>query len=173
MTIVPGRYHSMQRWGLKIPVQGNRRMVSNARSETLLHKVSFRSLQRCAFVADGWFEWQHSPGGKQPWYHHGGGRLLYFAGVYEPENGCVIVTEPAADSLRHIHCRQPVWLDEVDLEPWLTQGAAPKRSQSLTMTCHPVAKTVSDARIDEPGLIKPLPRDRSDTRQTADCRSVC
>ena len=47
--------------------------MSNARLDTLQEKASFRTPlkkgQRCVILADGFFEWQSTPGGKkQPYF---------------------------------------------------------------------------------------------------------
>jgi putative SOS response-associated peptidase YedK len=60
------------RWGLvpswaKDPAIGNR--LINARVETVAEKPAFRGAfrkQRCVVLADGFYEWQPRPGGKQP-----------------------------------------------------------------------------------------------------------
>lgn len=146
----------MQRWGLELVIAGGRCVVSNARSETLLEKRSFRSLPRCAFVADGWYEWQRTNGARQPWYHHMDGRLLYFAGVYDPGNGCAMVTESADQRIRHIHSRQPMLLGGEDLELWMRAGARPARQLASPIDCYPVAQKVGNARIEGPELIQPI-----------------
>ena len=68
------RSFAMLHWGLvpkwaKEKAIGNR--MINARSESLAEKPSFRDAfrkRRCLVLADGWYEWQVSPGGKQPWF---------------------------------------------------------------------------------------------------------
>src|ERR671910_937068 len=110
---------------------GGNRMI-NARSETLGEKPSFRDAfkrRRCLVVADGWYEWQAAPGGKQPWFVtlRAGGPIA-FAGLWErwndPANGallesCTIVTTDAAQSIRKIHDRMPVVLPESEWARWL------------------------------------------------------
>ena len=59
-------------WGLipfwaKDPAIGSR--LINARGETVAEKPAFRSAlrkRRCLVLADGFYEWQKTPGGKQP-----------------------------------------------------------------------------------------------------------
>jgi putative SOS response-associated peptidase YedK len=156
MTVIEDHDFDMQRWGLELVIAGGRCVVSNARSETLLEKRSFRSLPRCAFVADGWYEWQRTNGARQPWYHHMEGRLLYFAGVYDPGNGCAMVTESADQRIRHIHSRQPMLLGGEDLELWMRAGARPARQLASPIDCYPVAQKVGNARIEGPELIQPI-----------------
>jgi len=156
MTVIEGHEFDMQRWGLELAIAGSPRLVSNARSETLFEKRGFRSLPRCAFVADGWYEWQRINGARQPWYHHMEGRLLYFAGVYDPGNGCAIVTESAEQRIRHIHSRQPMLLEGDDLEIWMREGARPARRLATPIECYPVAQKVGNARMEGPELIQPI-----------------
>lgn len=65
---------ALLRWGL-VPSWardakiGNR--LINARSETVHSKPSFRAAfrsRRCLVPADGWFEWQSTGSGKQPYF---------------------------------------------------------------------------------------------------------
>jgi hypothetical protein len=47
----------------------------NARAETVAAKPMFRSAfkaRRCIIPASGYYEWQDTPGGKQPWYFTSG-----------------------------------------------------------------------------------------------------
>ncbi|MDH3870965.1 MAG: SOS response-associated peptidase, partial [Gammaproteobacteria bacterium] len=62
------------RWGL-IPswakeTRGGYRMI-NARAETVVDKPAYRAAfrrRRCLIPADGFYEWQQTNAGKQPWY---------------------------------------------------------------------------------------------------------
>ena len=129
------RAFAMLHWGLvpkwaKEKAIGNR--MINARSESLAEKPSFRDAfkkRRCLVLADGWYEWQVAPGGKQPWFiRMKDARPFAFAGLWErwkdPASGaqlesCTIVTTEAAESLRKIHERMPVVLAEADWDRWL------------------------------------------------------
>src|SRR5262245_1823827 len=129
------RAFAMLHWGLvpkwaKEKAIGNR--MINARAETLGEKPSFRDAfrkRRCLVLADGWYEWQVGPGGKQPWFiRMKDARPFAFAGLWErwkdpatgaPLESCTIVTTEAAESIRKIHERMPVVLAETDQDRWL------------------------------------------------------
>jgi len=129
------RAFALLHWGLvpkwaKEKAIGNR--MINARAETLAEKPSFRDAfrkRRCLVLADGWYEWQVAPGGKQPWFiRMKNARPFAFAGLWErwkdpasgaPLESCTIVTTDAAESIRKIHERMPVVLAEADQDRWL------------------------------------------------------
>src|SRR5215470_141589 len=103
----------MMRWGLtpswaKDQSIGNK--MINARAETITEKPSFRRLlpsKRCIVPASGYYEWQATEKGKQPYYIHAdAGEYLPFAGLYDiwknPEgieilSVTIITTEPTAN----------------------------------------------------------------------------
>ena len=66
------------------PAIGHR--LINARSETVAKKSTFResfSRQRCVVAADGFYEWQQIPGGKQPYLLRFRGNAPFgFAGLW-------------------------------------------------------------------------------------------
>jgi len=68
--------HRLMPWDYSPPWAKTPMHISNARSETLREKPSFRKARRCVFLADGWYEWQRQPGGKIPWFHHLQGELI-------------------------------------------------------------------------------------------------
>ncbi|MGQ0429769.1 MAG: SOS response-associated peptidase [Gammaproteobacteria bacterium] len=129
------REFAMLHWGLvpkwaKEKAIGNR--MINARAESLAEKPSFRDAfrkRRCLVVADGWYEWQVAPGGKQPWFiRMKDARPFAFAGLWErwkdPADGsllesCTIVTTDASASVRKIHDRMPAVLPETEWDRWL------------------------------------------------------
>jgi putative SOS response-associated peptidase YedK len=130
-----GRVFAMLHWGL-VPKWASGRAVGNrminARAETLAEKPSFRDAfrkRRCLVLADGWYEWQVAPGGKQPWFiRRKDARPLAFAGLWErwkdpagnsQLESCTIVTTDASASIRKIHDRMPVVLGEQDWDRWL------------------------------------------------------
>jgi putative SOS response-associated peptidase YedK len=102
----------------------------NARSETAAEKPSFRKAfrtRRCLVVADGFYEWQKTKEGKQP-YRFGlrSNQPFGFAGLWErwekegePVESCTILTTDANELMRPIHDRMPVILPKDQYGLWL------------------------------------------------------
>jgi putative SOS response-associated peptidase YedK len=109
----------------------------NARSETAAEKPSFRSAlakRRCIVPADGWYEWQGSPGKKTPFYFSStNDSVLGLAGIYEtwkqPDGqllwSAAILTQDARADFSYIHDRMPVLLTPEMQGLWLTSGTSP------------------------------------------------
>jgi len=123
----------MLRWGLipswaDDPAVGNR--MINARSETAAEKPSFRTAfrkRRCLILADGFYEWQKTNGGKQPYYiRMKNGSPFAFAGLWESWDkyggeirSCTILTTDANEMVREVHHRMPVILPPETYDLWL------------------------------------------------------
>jgi putative SOS response-associated peptidase YedK len=103
----------------------------NARAETVAERPLFRNAfrsQRCLVPANGFYEWQQTPSGKQPyWIRLRGGDLFAFAGLWESwsdrQGGevlsyTIITTEPNA-LMAPIHNRMPVILPSDAEALWL------------------------------------------------------
>jgi putative SOS response-associated peptidase YedK len=126
-------------------------------------------------VADGFYEWQASPGRpKQPFHiQRDGGGMFAFAGLwsiwYAPDGdklrSCTILTTAANQAIEPLHDRMPVilppdaeaaWLNAdtpVDRLPDLLAGLSPSQT-----VLRPVALAVNDARYDGPEcLAAPVP----------------
>ena len=167
------------RWGLipswaKDEKIGNK--LINARAETLTEKPSFRESvrkRRCLIVADGFYEWAHTKGGKQPMrIQLKDGGLFAMAGLWDRWRSpsgewvytCTIVTTEANERLREIHPRMPVILAEEDepiwLDPRLEDGVhwlpLLRPYPSERMIAYPVSSKVNQASCDAPELVQPL-----------------
>ncbi len=112
----------------------------NARLESVATNGMFRNAfrqRRCILPASGYYEWQETAGGKQPWFiHPGNGAALAFAGLYElwPDPGLpgddpgrwrmttVIITRRGVDAAGDIHDRMPACLDPGSYAEWLGEG---------------------------------------------------
>jgi putative SOS response-associated peptidase YedK len=175
----PPRELALARWGLvpfwaKDPKIGNR--MINARGETVAAKPAFRAAfrkRRCLVPADGFFEWQKTDSGKQPWYiHAAGGEPLALAGLWElwdpPEGGtplasCAIITTGANEFMRSLHDRMPVVLDARGRDAWLDPAAPPDDLQSLLapapedlLEAWPVSRRVNSPFNEDPSLVEPV-----------------
>jgi putative SOS response-associated peptidase YedK len=176
------RAASMMRWGLlpswtKQITSGP--PVINARSETLAEKPAFRTAlrsRRCLIPADGFYEWQLTPGGgkgkKQPCYiHRPDGNPFAFAGLWEtwksPDSqlvieSCTIVTTSANAALASLHDRMPVILAPNDYGLWLDANVSePAKLQHMLAPCgndelvaEPVSTHVNRVANDDPRCIE-------------------
>jgi putative SOS response-associated peptidase YedK len=174
-----GRVAEFVRWGLipawaKDPDIGRR--LNNARLETAHQKPSFRAAmrqRRCIIPADGFYEWQAGPRGKQPYFvHPAQGGLFGFAGLYEAWDGpdgpvttCTILTTEANDHMRRIHDRMPAILVPDAYGQWLAltlkDGSAASRLiaawPDAETASRPVSTRVNSARNEGEDLISALP----------------
>jgi putative SOS response-associated peptidase YedK len=157
-------------WGLvpswaDDPAMGNR--MINARGESVAAKPAFRQAfqrRRCLVVADGFFEWQQGPRGKQPYYIRlQDDRPFGLAGLWERwqrgeqalESCTIITTEPNA-LMQPIHDRMPVILAPEDYSRWLDPAVpANQELQALLrpypadrMEAYPVSSLVNNPRHD-------------------------
>ena len=111
-------------WGLvpKWAKDKNFQPLINARLETINEKVSFKNLikkTRCVSVMDGFYEWKREGAIKTPHYFTRDDKAtMYVAGIYNNDEFCLI-TEEAQDNIRQIHHRQPVILNEQDIDKYL------------------------------------------------------
>ena len=112
------------KWGL-VPSWSKKKEFKpliNARLETIDEKVSFKKLiqlTRCVVVADGFYEWKREERNKIPYYFlREDKKIIYIAGIYENDQFC-LVTEEANKNVLEIHRRQPVILNEKDVNRYL------------------------------------------------------
>lgn len=173
------RIATFMRWGLipswaKDASMGAR--LSNARSETLAEKPSFRAAykyRRCLIPASGFFEWKTLGKTKQPYYIYGAkGQPLAFAGLWEHWSGpqgeewmtCTIITTRPNRVMEALHDRMPVILPRSVFELWLDPRCHdPAVLDPLLRPCpdswldmHPVARTVGNIRNQGPECIEPV-----------------
>jgi putative SOS response-associated peptidase YedK len=167
------------RWGLvpfwaKDASIGNR--MINARAETVAGKPAFRaafSRRRCLVPADGFFEWQKTADGKQPWYiHAAANEPMAFAGLWEVWDGkgtapplasCTIITTRANRFMAPLHDRMPVVLEGSDRDAWLDPDAPGPVLQGLlephddlALEAHAVSRKVNSPFNEAPELLRPV-----------------
>ncbi len=143
-------------WGL-IPSWSKDRTISsrliNARAETLAEKPSFKSAyrhRRCLIPATGFFEWQSTETGKQPYHIHQQDNALFaLAGLWEhweqDQEGvysCAIITTAANDKISPIHKRMPVIITPEDYNRWLD-----KKNVAAEMTDFLAADGYADMQV--------------------------
>ena len=166
----------MFHWGLipswaKDPAIGNK--MINARAETVSEKPSFRSAfkkRRCLILADGFYEWQKTDNGKQPYHvRMEDGSPFAFAGLWETWKNdeeirsCAIITTEANDLMGEIHHRMPVILPPENYDLWLDPDFDEKEPLTSllrpypdeAMEAYPVSRKVNRPANDEPGCIEP------------------
>jgi putative SOS response-associated peptidase YedK len=166
----------MFHWGLipswaKDPSKGNK--MINARAETVSEKPSFRSAfkkRRCLILADGFYEWQKTDDGKQP-YHikMQDDSPFAFAGLWEiwkddeEIRSCTIITTAANDLMSEIHHRMPVILPPDDYDMWLDPDFDEKEPltsllkpySSDKMEAYIVSRRVNKPSNNEPSVVEP------------------
>lgn len=148
------------------------RMTINARGETIAGTPMFRDAyarRRCLVPADAFYEWEETaPGVKQPWaIARADAQPLVFAGVWEGWRGgdgtvirsFAIVTTSANETLRKLHERMPVVLEEPDWPTWLGETdqdpAALIRPSAALFRTWRVDKAVNSVRNDSAALLEP------------------
>lgn len=165
------RWGLIPRWWNK-PLKEAKIATFNARAETVDTKPFFRDAfkrTRCLIPVSGYFEWQTTPTGKQPWYFtaRDGSPTLTIAGLWdqwrdratgETIKSCtMIITEPNA-FVAEVHDRMPVLLGEKDFAAWLNGSAGVgflRAAAADLLQRWPVSKRVnsSKAPADDPTLI--------------------
>ena len=159
------------RWGLvpfwwSKPLKELRLATFNARVETVTTKPFFREpfkSRRCLMPVSGYFEWQDTPSGKQPWYFtaRDGSPVLTVAGLWDQwknkETGerikscAMIITEPNA-FVAEVHDRMPVLLAPEQFEHWLSGNMGVddlKPAPNDYLQRRPVSKRVNSSKADK------------------------
>ena len=166
----------MLHWGLipswaKDPEVGNK--MINARAETVAEKPSYRKAfkeRRCLILADGFYEWQKTDSGKQPFYIRMEDESPFaFAGLWESwQNGreirsCTIITTSPNEVAAQVHNRMPVILHPEDYEIWLDPDFDEREPLTTllkpfpaeAMEAYPVSRKVNRPANNDPEVIEP------------------
>jgi putative SOS response-associated peptidase YedK len=172
LQLVPVRWGLVPFWWSK-PLKELKLATFNARAEIVAERPMFRGpfqRSRCLIPVSGYYEWQDTPGGKQPWYFtaRNGSPALTIAGLCdewrdkanaETLKSCtMIITEPN-EFVAEVHDRMPVLLADKDFEPWLSGEAGLevlKPAPDDLLQRWPVSKRVNSSRApdDDPTLIE-------------------
>ena len=175
------RIAELMRWGLvpswaKDATIGHK--LNNARAEGVFERPSFRQAvrrRRCLLPASGFYEWQATLSGKQPWYISPRvDETLALAGLFEawrPDDAtpwlltcCIVTTEPNA-LMAPIHDRMPVILPPAQWGAWLARGSTERDAlqpllasfDAALMQAWPVSRAVNRGTAEGEALILPLP----------------
>ena len=175
------RVAELMRWGL-VPHWARDATIghklANARADGLFDKPAFRQAarrRRCLLPASGFYEWQATPAGKQPWYLCGrDADPLAMAGIFEawrPSDSeewlltCCVITVTANDLMAPIHDRMPALLAAPQWAAWLARDVQdPAQLAPLLTPCPPdalqawpVSRTVNRSTAEGEALIARLP----------------
>ena len=167
------------KWGL-IPYwiddpKGGRKPI-NAKAETVSRLPMFRDAyqrRRCIVPVDGFFEWQATKGGKQPYaIAMKDGSPFGIAGIWEnwkePATGewirtFAIITVPANPLVAKIHDRMPAILTPDSYDRWLGTEPDPKELMisfpAEPMRMWPISRRVNKPENDDAALLEPVPEE--------------
>ena len=133
----------------------------NARYETIHEKPSFKGMNRCVFIMDGWYEWKRyfnwnkREHVKDPYYHHLDSKLFYVAGLYN-DSGCVCVTKNSVKPISDIHHRQPLLLEESQLKQWMNGDHIITDAVSSKVKIHKVSTYVNSPQNNDLNCIQAI-----------------
>ncbi len=159
------------RWGLipawwGKPLKEFKLATFNARAETVAEKPMFRSAfknSRCLIPASGYYEWQNTPEGKQPFYFtRRDGQVMTIAGLWSGwvENAtgqtlksCTMLITAPNKFVADVHDRMPVILEAKNFERWEhgnaeDAAALMKPAADDVLQMWPVSKRVNSSRAD-------------------------
>ena len=84
---------------------------------------------------------------------------IFFAGIYESDQFCLI-TEEASDNIKEIHHRQPVILNQTDVNRYLnlelSGSSFLKEAKKPNLIFHEVSKDVNKPTNNTASLIQPV-----------------
>ena len=150
----------------------------NARAETVFEKLMFEHSalnRRCLVLASGWYEWQKTATGKQPFaFHRKDNALFAFAGIWtrwhaegeesRDSDTYAILTTAANPIAAPVHNRMPVILDAGACTAWLdpAESDALRLAALLTpyghdnLDAYPVSAYVNSPQHDGRQCLEPL-----------------
>ncbi len=169
---------ALLRWGL-LPhwakEEKTRYRTINARAESVASKPAYRSafrVRRCLVPATGFFEWQQTAAGKQPWnFRLKNKQPFAFAGLWEHWEGTegkviesftIIVTD-ANELVRPVHDRMPAILSPGEYAAWLDPTHADTAAllamldpyPAEPMEGYPVSRRVNNPANDDAACVSP------------------
>ena len=177
------RIVKLMKWGL-VPSWSKDETIGykmiNARSESLTEKPSYQGLiskHRCVVIADGYYEWKREGKRRIPYYIFAPEKgLIPMAGLWSSWTGLegntvntyTVITTEAKTTIRTIHHRMPVILNEDTYPNWLnTENVSVSDALFLlqpyagNLTTHPVSTLVNSPKNNLPVCTQP-----ADKRET-------
>lgn len=112
---------TMSKWGFSAPT--GKGVLINARAETAFEKKTFRESllnRRCIIPAAGFYEWDSAK--NKIYFTMPQKKCMYMAGLYrfeKDESRFVILTTAANTSIKDVHERMPLILDEEAVPEWI------------------------------------------------------
>ncbi len=184
---------SSMRWAL-VPYWWNKSLKEsmklasfNARVETVATKPFFREpfkKKRCLMSVSGYYEWQDTPSGKQPWYFtaRDGSPVLTVAALWDEwknrETGerikscAMIICEPN-EFVAEVHDRMPVLLPPEKFDHWLSGDMGVeelKPAPNDYLQRWPVSMRVNSSKADKDDatLVNPILDDPNSLKDVAE-----
>ena len=112
------------KWGL---TGKDRKLLINARAETAMGRPTFLDSvrqRRCVIPARNFYEWNREK--QKVTFGRQKEETIFLAGFYrEQEDGphFIILTTAANDSVRPVHERMPLILEEKEIRPWIWEDS--------------------------------------------------
>lgn len=148
------RVITLARWGFDY--SSAKKVVVNARAETILHKPMFRNAARyarCIVPANLFYEWKAEEAGKKVRYSIGlqSATIMSLGGLYklsfdkgsQPQLTFVIITTDAEEGVREVHPRMPLIIKEEWVDMWLNKDTPVKVIEKILR-----AKTEAKFRVE-------------------------
>jgi putative SOS response-associated peptidase YedK len=146
--LVPMRWGLVPRWWSKT-IKDVKMATFNARVETVETKPFFRDAfkrTRCLIPVSGYYEWQNTPDGKQPWYFtaRDGSPALTTAGLWDERRdratgetlkSCTMLITQPNSFVAEVHDRMPALLAEKDYDACSAGVRASNCSSRQLMIC--------------------------------------
>lgn len=113
-------------WGF--PRFDQKGLMINARAETVKEKRTFRDSvlhRRCIIPARSYYEWDNVK--EKVTFSRADSPILYMAGfhqIMQDTERFIIITTQANESVRKVHDRMPLILEEQELEEWVYNDGA-------------------------------------------------
>ncbi len=155
------------RWGL-VPYWWKKTLKEvpatfNARAESVAEKPMFKAAfkaRRCVIPASGYYEWQATETGKQPWYFVSAtGPVLLIAGLWdewknpavpgETVRSATMIVGDANAFVGRVHDRMPVLLAKDDVTAWLKGDKGLellKPAADAALKAWPVSRAVNSSK---------------------------